>query len=129
MPAYNPEFNFSCPQCGATNTRVTSTKWSENGDRIRRYRKCAECSHTFRTTQPQEFLDLSGAFFKTGVLRLDDQEGEANPNSFFTVQNVKQLRQTYEEGTKNQRELAKEYGCSQQTISNILRRKTWAHVL
>lgn len=128
MPAYNQEFSVRCPACGAQDTRVTCSKWNEAGDRIRRYRKCNECGHTFRTTQPQEFLDMSGSFFNTGVLPQNEQSGEANPNAFFTVKNVQDIRQAYEAGRLNQRELAKLYGCAQQTISNILRRKTWAHV-
>ena len=50
---------MQCPKCGAM-TRVTNTLHHDSGLRIRRFRTCTECSHTFRTTQTVEKIDDDG---------------------------------------------------------------------
>lgn len=53
--------------------------------------------------------------------------GELHPRSVATEQSVREIRAKYQSGS-SQFELSGEYGLSQPTISQIVRRKTWRHV-
>ena len=45
---------MKCPFCGATDTQVIDSRVSEEGDSIRRRRRCAECSKRFTTYETAE---------------------------------------------------------------------------
>ena len=44
-----------CPFCGADNTQVTDTRQNEDGDTVRRRRRCLSCDKRFTT---YERIDL-----------------------------------------------------------------------
>lgn len=54
--------------------------------------------------------------------------GEESPRSTLTEQVVREIRKKYNTGNYKQRELAKEYRVSGQTISKVINRKLWTHV-
>ena len=45
---------MKCPFCGATDTQVIDSRVSEEGDSIRRRRRCAACSKRFTTYETAE---------------------------------------------------------------------------
>ena len=45
---------MKCPFCGATDTQVVDSRVSEEGDSIRRRRRCSECSKRFTTYETIE---------------------------------------------------------------------------
>ncbi len=45
---------MKCPFCGATDTQVIDSRVSEEGDSIRRRRRCADCSKRFTTYENAE---------------------------------------------------------------------------
>ena len=45
---------MKCPFCGATDTQVIDSRVSEEGDSIRRRRRCAECAKRFTTYETAE---------------------------------------------------------------------------
>lgn len=53
-------------------------------------------------------------------------KGEDHPNSIFTEEQIRAMRAL--RGVVRQRELAEKFGTSQSVISNIQRRKRWAHI-
>jgi hypothetical protein len=56
------------------------------------------------------------------------QRGEANPHAKLTAVAVSEIRARYAIGGISQHALAAEYGLSQGSIGDIIRRITWAHV-
>ncbi|MFJ8153985.1 endonuclease domain-containing protein [Streptomyces sp. NPDC094468] len=54
--------------------------------------------------------------------------GNAIGNARFSEEVVRALRDRYAAGGVTQRELAREYGVSQNAVGQVLRRVTWAHV-
>jgi len=64
---------------------------------------------------------------KLAKVELDffDQRGDKNHMAVLTEDNVRFIRQDY----RNNCELAEVIGVTNQTISDIRRRKTWKHVL
>ena len=45
---------MKCPFCGATDTQVIDSRVSEDGDSIRRRRRCVDCSKRFTTYETAE---------------------------------------------------------------------------
>jgi transcriptional repressor NrdR len=43
-----------CPACGSPDTQVTDTRLSEDGNQIRRRRRCAACDRRFKTIEQME---------------------------------------------------------------------------
>lgn len=43
-----------CPSCGSPDTQVTDTRLSEDGNQIRRRRRCAACDRRFKTIEQIE---------------------------------------------------------------------------
>jgi hypothetical protein len=58
-----------------------------------------------------------------GLLR-----GGANPAAKLTESSVRTLRRLHRTGLYKQEVLGRAYGVEQTVISNVVRRKTWAHV-
>jgi transcriptional repressor NrdR len=54
-----------CPSCGSPDTQVTDTRVSEDGNEIRRRRKCAACDRRFKTIERIE-LTLPSVVKKDG---------------------------------------------------------------
>ncbi|MEY4083210.1 MAG: hypothetical protein RL483_579 [Pseudomonadota bacterium] len=54
-----------CPSCGSPDTQVTDTRISEDGNEIRRRRKCAACDRRFKTIERIE-LTLPSVVKKDG---------------------------------------------------------------
>lgn len=112
-----------CPECNHKSTVVTSTLCHPTGKRVRRYRKCPSCGHTFRTTQQVERLDDDGVLWN-----IKRPAGTKSPSSFFTQENIADIRKLrkYEGWSADQ--LAKKYGCHPVTIRRILRRARYQDV-
>lgn len=55
--------------------------------------------------------------------------GETDGNSKLTTLAVRDIRASYANGTADQAALATRYGVNQATISSVLKRKTWRHVV
>src|SRR5262245_23117342 len=47
-------FSMKCPFCNSPDTQVIDSRVSEDGDSIRRRRKCADCSKRFTTYETVE---------------------------------------------------------------------------
>lgn len=56
-------------------------------------------------------------------------KGEANSHAVLTADDVRDIRRRYAAGGVLQREIGAEYGVAQVTISEIVARKLWTHVL
>lgn len=54
--------------------------------------------------------------------------GEANPRARLTSSEIREIRRMYESGQANQTQLAAMFDTPQTNVSNIVRRKAWAHV-
>lgn len=63
-----------CPSCGSPDTQVTDTRMSEDGNEIRRRRKCAACDRRFKTIERIE-LTLPSVVKKDGS-RIDFDPGK-----------------------------------------------------
>jgi len=55
-------------------------------------------------------------------------DGVKNSQSKLTEDKVKRIRSRYAKGDITQRQLAEDYGLCQQTIGNVITRKSWDHV-
>jgi len=55
--------------------------------------------------------------------------GEANSHAKLTEDQVREIRRLYATGNFTQQELALEFGVTRQTVSYIVRRKIWKHVV
>lgn len=54
-------------------------------------------------------------------------KGEMNGRAILTCEQAREIRRRYADGDALQRELGKEFGVTQRTISNIVLGKQWAH--
>ncbi len=57
-----------CPSCGSAETQVTDTRVSEDGNEIRRRRRCMACERRFKTIERME-LSLPTVVKKDGSRR------------------------------------------------------------
>ncbi len=64
--------------------------------------------------------------FKTGLNQ--PPRGEKNHNSFFTTEQVLDMRRKYDSNEYRQCDLAREYNVGRKTIQNIVRRRSWIYV-
>jgi len=55
--------------------------------------------------------------------------GENGPKAKLTEAQVREIRERHGSGSITYRALALEYGVHETSISQIVRRKTWAHLL
>jgi len=118
---------LACLKCGSTNNISTSIKVSKSGRRIRRFRKCQDCGHCFRTTQLAELHDDDGRIWKQN--KDIGKEGCSNPNSYFTENNIRAIRDAYELEDFDYAVLATTYGCHPDTIQRIVKRVTYKNVV
>lgn len=66
---------------------------------------------------------------KLGLRPHPDMRGERNNSAVLSTEDIEYIRLRYNSGSLYQRELAKEYNVTQQTISDIIRGHSWAHLL
>ncbi|WP_269532084.1 transcriptional regulator NrdR [Chitinimonas sp. BJYL2] len=71
---------MKCPFCGSPETQVVDTRLSEEGDSIRRRRKCADCDKRFTTfetaeVRPPQVVKTNGtrADYDTNKVRISFQ--------------------------------------------------------
>lgn len=124
--AVKTRLSIPCLECGSRNNISTSIKVSKSGRRIRRFRKCQDCGHRFRTTQLAERHDDDASFWKQN--RKGGKEGCENVNSYFTEDNIREIREDFELEELNYTFLATKYGCHPATIERIVKRQTYKNV-
>lgn len=56
------------------------------------------------------------------------REGEANGHAKLTDRKVRRIRKLYDTGKHTQAELGEMFGVAENTISQVVNRKTWRHV-
>ena len=115
---------FKCPHCGSPKNDVTAVVLHPKGHKIKRYRRCHGCGKAFRTTQGVEKLDLDNSLWHG---KANVRSGVQNGNSYFTEQNIIDMRKHAKEGY-TYTELAEILGCSRNTASRIVRRVTYKDI-
>jgi len=104
-----------CPKCERFRTKITCIKVNDEGTLIRRYRKCEDCEHMFRTTQPVEFHDDDGVMWGMSLI-----EPGAHPQAKFTKSQIRRIRNTYKLENLTYYDLALQYDVSYYTIAKII---------
>ena len=117
---------IACLECGSTNNISTSIKVSKSGRRIRRFRKCQDCGHTFRTTQLAELHDDDARFWHHK--KDDGKQGCENHNSAFTEENIRDIREDFQLEEMDIKSIATKYGVHRATIERIVKRQTYKNV-
>ena len=116
---------MKCRSCGSKNTRVTVTE--HRGHTTWRYCRCLDCAHKFKTVEVYDKKIPKRPGPKPGI-KQPWNTGELNGLSKLWEKDVKLLRHLASTG-RSQRELAKIFGISQSTVSKIVRRQVWIHVI
>jgi len=109
-----------CPKCEGFRTKITCQQVNDAGSLIRRYRKCLDCEHKFRTTQPVEFHDDDGIMWGNKSV-----ERGAHPQARFTTSQVRQIRSAYKLQNLTYYDLALRYDCCYHTIAKIITHKSY----
>lgn len=89
---------------------------------------CCNPLHIYDGTPAQNTAD-SVAAGTYSLLPGGKAVGEAAGNAKLTDQAVRDIRRRYAEGGVSQQQLADEYGVNQTKISDVVRRRTWRHVV
>ena len=84
---------------------------------------CVNPDHLFLGTQAENIADRDAKDRGRGA----GPRGEANGSAKLTKADVREIRQLCA-GGKAQEAVGKRYGISQSNISDIVNRKTWAHI-
>lgn len=115
---------MKCRWCGSTDTKVVST--DHHKDETKRYCRCYSCGTTYRTIEVYEQQKPG----PKGPSKLPHygKMGEKNHNAVMTEQDIKEIRRLRREGI-NLSVIAIRYGLSRSTISRIVNRKAWSHVV
>ena len=89
---------------------------------------CVKPSHLFLGTQQDNIEDMvkKGRSRRCGNATVDIR-GEQNWNADLTENEIKEIREAYARGVRQQ-VLAETYQTTQSNISHIVRRVNWAHV-
>lgn len=112
-----------CRSCSSQNTRVTCTDKYETF--TKRYCRCLDCGHKFRTVEKYEFQKPGPP---KGVSRPGRiARGSAHGCAILTEKDVLEMRQLRKKGWTLQ-ELRDKYGMSSSYISKIVNYKQWTHV-
>ena len=114
-----------CRACNSRNTRVTSTDRRTKNVTFR-YCHCLDCKAHYKTIEKYE-VPKPGPEPGSVTLANPFGSGSANPQSVLLEADVIRLRYMHTKGT-NQRQIAKIFGISNQTVSRIVNRKIWTHV-
>jgi transcriptional regulator NrdR family protein len=125
-----------CPECDGGKLRTLETRQHEDNSVFRR-KACDACGLQVRTlevVQEDVKRPLRQWKRKPGPRKGKKQPGvnralgETNAASVLTVRDVKTLRQLAAKGVL-QKTLAVQYGIAPGTVSRIVRRELWAHVV
>lgn len=132
---------MECPNCANENTFVTSVERHKKAQKTRRFRRCDMCGTRFRTTQFSEVVDNDGKLWRAPVpvaLRqpankrrrhqVQRLKGVNSPVSFFTEQNIIDIRAQEKTGDFSLEQIAEIYGCSKTTIRRIVRRERYKEI-
>ena len=84
--------------------------------------RCVNPAHLFLGTVADNNKD------KEAKGRGGQTKGEKHGRSKLTETDVREIRIKYANGGITHRQLALEYGISQQAITKIIRRRTWSHI-
>lgn len=87
-------------------------------------RKCVNPSHLFLGSADDNMKDMA----RKGRGKTREENGEHNPMSKLTNDDVLEMRKLYSTGNYRQLDLANIYNIKFQTVSNIVRRETWRHI-
>jgi hypothetical protein len=85
---------------------------------------CCNPAHLFVGTHADNMADMARKGRRRGIASV---RGEAHGNAIFTEADIRAIRRECEAGAL-QREVGARFGVDQAVISNIVRRKRWAHV-
>lgn len=88
---------------------------------------CVRPDHLFLGTQRENLLDAESKGRKFSPFRGQVQIGEANRYARMTDERVRETRRLSAAGVR-QKDIAEQFGVVPETISHILRGKTWTHV-
>jgi DNA-binding CsgD family transcriptional regulator len=113
-----------CRQCSSTNTRVTCT--DHYGQLTKRYCRCLDCGHKYRTVEQYEVLKPGPPKGKPRPGKI--ARGSNHGMSIFTEKDIRTMRRMYELKGHTLQEIADKYGISKSYTSRIINRKKWAHV-
>ena len=115
---------MNCRSCNSNNTRVTSTDHYPTF--TKRYCRCLDCLHKFRTIEQYEKLKPGPVLGKPRPGKI--ARGTNNGQSIFTEQDILKMRSMYATQTYTLQQIADEYGASRSYISRVVNRKLWTHV-
>jgi len=76
---------MKCPFCGNGDTQVVDSRVSEEGDSIRRRRRCAACDRRFTTYERMELLMPAVVKRDGSRMEFDDKRLRASLDLAFTV--------------------------------------------
>jgi hypothetical protein len=111
-----------CSQCPGK-TRVVVTEQRKDG--THRWLRCLQCDALTRTIERYLYRKPGP---RPGSPRIGPRAiGSRNGASVLTESDIVRLRDLASLGYL-QKEIAKEYGVTPTTVSNIVNRKTWSHV-
>jgi hypothetical protein len=113
-----------CRQCNSSNTRVTCT--DHYGQYTKRYCRCLDCNHKFRTIEQYEVLKPGPPKGKPRSGKI--ARGSSHGQAVFTEQDIRNMRLMYESKNHTLQEIADKYGTSRAYASKIINRKQWTHV-
>lgn len=83
---------------------------------------CVRPSHLKAGTQAENLADARGKGRK-------DDRGQGNPYARLTDGQVREIREVYARGGRTQTGIAEQFGIDQTTVSDIVTRRRWRHVL
>lgn len=83
-------------------------------------RNCYEITHLFLGTQADNIADM--------VAKGRQAKGSRNGHAKLTEEKVREIRTRCAARVQTQRSIAREYGVTEQTISDIVHRRKWAHI-
>ena len=84
-------------------------------------RKCVNPAHLFLGSHTDNMVDMMAKDRST--------RGVRNPRAKLTEENVRTIRERYAAGGISQRALGAEFGVGDMTVSLVVRRKYWGHIL
>jgi len=113
------------PTCVRPDHLFLGTSQDNSDDAVQKRRMCRGDDH-WQRKYPERRLtgDRNGSRTHRHLL----PRGEKNKNSRATEEAVRQIRALYADGFSQDR-IAERFGLAQNTVSAIVRRVTWAHVI
>lgn len=87
-------------------------------------RLCCNPDHLFLGSHTVNMRDAA----TKGRLRTPLTQGEASVHAKLTADDVRAIRSLYAAGGVTNRELAVRFGVSQQSVSDVVQRKSWRHI-